>query len=134
MKRCHVIGMTVTGATMRANLLGKAYLIVHCSNLSNLLSAKKHLILRVLLQSHFEAFCNQARAKLCWENYRVYLFQQEHKETKSAKTDLVSLHPLFALFSLLCAKAFHKSWQKNFLLFLFYILSFSNPVKPVTFH
>ena len=23
MKRCHVIGMTVTGATMRANLLGK---------------------------------------------------------------------------------------------------------------
>ena len=25
MKKCHVIGMTVTGATMRANLLGKVF-------------------------------------------------------------------------------------------------------------
>ena len=68
MKRCHVIGMTVTGATMRANLLGIVYLIVHCSNLSNFLSAKKHLMLCVRLQSHFAAFRNQARGKLCWEN------------------------------------------------------------------
>lgn len=72
MKRCHVIGMTVTGATMRANLLGKVYLM-HCSNLS-----KEQGILRFRLQSHFAAFGNQARDKL------LICFK------KSGKTYLVS--------------------------------------------
>ena len=62
--------MTVTGANMRANILGKVYLIVHCSNLSNLVPAKKHLILCVRLQSHFTAFHNQG----AWPDANLLLF------------------------------------------------------------
>ena len=32
MKKCHVIGMTVTGATMRANLLGKVFPLLQFYN------------------------------------------------------------------------------------------------------
>ena len=124
MKRCHVIGMTVTGATMRANLLGKVYLM-HCSNLFNLLVAKN----KVYCVFDYSLILQSLETRL--ETSYWFFWKKVGRLILS-----VNLHPLFSLFSLLCGETFHVSWQKNFPPWSFFKFTPESPYpfKPVTFH